>query len=48
MAHSEAAISKLAVAGVTIIENDNIWETVRFRDWLVFWTEVPELERNNT
>jgi aspartyl-tRNA(Asn)/glutamyl-tRNA(Gln) amidotransferase subunit A len=27
MAHSEVAISKLAAAGVTIIENDDIWET---------------------
>ncbi|MDA0273129.1 MAG: amidase [Proteobacteria bacterium] len=40
MAHSEAAISKLAAAGVTIIENDDIWETDPVRDWLVFWTSA--------
>ena len=40
MAHSEAAISKLEEAGVTIIENDNIWETDPVQDWLVFWTSA--------
>jgi len=40
MAHSEAAISKLAAAGVTIIENDCIWETDPVKDWLVFWTSA--------
>jgi aspartyl-tRNA(Asn)/glutamyl-tRNA(Gln) amidotransferase subunit A len=40
MAHSEAAISKLEAAGVTIIENDNIWEADPVQDWLVFWTSA--------
>jgi len=40
MAHSEAAISKLEAAGVTIIENDDIWETDPVQDWLVFWTSA--------
>ena len=40
MAHSEVAISKLEAAGVTIIENDNIWEADPVQDWLVFWTSA--------
>jgi len=40
MARSEAAILKLEAAGVTIIENNNIWETDPVQDWLVFWTSA--------
>ncbi len=34
----EQAVEKLADAGVTIIENDDIWKEDPLQEWLVFWT----------
>ena len=34
---SEDAISLLRAAGVTVIENDNIWTEDPLQQWLVFW-----------
>lgn len=35
--HCETAISKLESAGVTVIQNDNIWTEDPLKEWLVFW-----------
>ena len=35
--HCEAAIAQLRSAGVTVIENDNIWQQDPLTQWLVFW-----------
>lgn len=40
IANCEVAISKLESAGVTVIEQDAIWDRDPVRDWLVFWTSA--------
>ena len=34
----EEAVAKLEAAGVTVIENDNVWSKDPVRDWMVFWS----------
>lgn len=40
LAICEKAIEKLQAAGVTIIENDKIWDEDPVRSWMVFWTSA--------
>ncbi len=40
LAICQAAVEKLAGAGVRVIENDSIWDRNPVESWLVFWTSA--------